>query len=307
MQFRISYNKLANFYFFIQNLSEWHFSNRKNYNVLWRKELGKFSVKEEKALNQFKKTRRKYPEGKSCFEQAFFTSEKPWPLLKKALPPREYQSLKKVFESFGNKFHQLYKKDLPRFKEWKKTLNIKMNDTHLTKPIIDILCNLYNVPKPPVSEVLVHLLFSAGGTTGGGANIDSRSISLEISQQPLNEPNVDHAMGIVWHETIHLALDKQYFLPLIQREYPEFYKKGTIIHEITATSLFPRGELAKQFFNRSLGNHSYLGYPPSTTAQLSSLANEYIHQKKCFDKAYIDKMLSLIDSNKAISTKRKTK
>ena len=71
MKFSININKSANFYFFIQNLSEWHFSNRKDYNDLWRKELGKFSEEEATALKKFKEIRLQHKSAKTIFESIF--------------------------------------------------------------------------------------------------------------------------------------------------------------------------------------------------------------------------------------------
>jgi len=83
MKFKFIISKWGNFYFFVQNLSEWHFSCRKNYNVLWQKELGILSPKEKKALKVFKKIRSNFPSGKTFFEQAFFTKKNPWNDIKK--------------------------------------------------------------------------------------------------------------------------------------------------------------------------------------------------------------------------------
>jgi len=55
MKFRFIISKWGNFYFFIQNLSEWHFSCRKKYNALWQKELGSLSLEEKQTLKVFKK------------------------------------------------------------------------------------------------------------------------------------------------------------------------------------------------------------------------------------------------------------
>ena len=86
MKFRFLISKQANFYFFVSNLSEWHFSCGKDYNILWKKELGQFSPKEKDALKRFKEIRLKYPSGKSLFERAFFINKTPFLKLKENLP-----------------------------------------------------------------------------------------------------------------------------------------------------------------------------------------------------------------------------
>ena len=60
MKFRVLINRWANFYFFIANLSEWHFSCRKRYNFFWLAADDKFSKTEKKYLKIFKKILLKY-------------------------------------------------------------------------------------------------------------------------------------------------------------------------------------------------------------------------------------------------------
>ena len=45
--------RYANLYFFIQNLSEWHLSNRKKHNKEWREELS-FSAEVSSCIKEFK-------------------------------------------------------------------------------------------------------------------------------------------------------------------------------------------------------------------------------------------------------------
>ena len=67
MKFKFIISKWGNFAFFVQNLSNWHFSCRQNYNLLWEKELGKLSPEEKRALETFKKVRSRFPSVKTFF------------------------------------------------------------------------------------------------------------------------------------------------------------------------------------------------------------------------------------------------
>ena len=67
----------ANLYFFIQNLSEWHFSNRKKHNEAWRKELS-FSTEADFCIETFKKIHQKYSFGDKYLGRLFFLNDDPW-------------------------------------------------------------------------------------------------------------------------------------------------------------------------------------------------------------------------------------
>ncbi|MDP2923937.1 MAG: hypothetical protein Q8O30_09515, partial [Candidatus Omnitrophota bacterium] len=63
MKFKIIVKKWAVFYFFVQNLSEWHFSCIKEYNDEWLKELGPLTKNQKMLLEKFKEIHQKYSFG----------------------------------------------------------------------------------------------------------------------------------------------------------------------------------------------------------------------------------------------------
>ncbi len=93
MRFNFKISRWANFYFFIQNLSEWHFSCRRDYNILWREELGSFTSKEESAIKQLKAIHSRYSFKESYLGQEFFLKKNPWNSLKKKLGKDDYINL----------------------------------------------------------------------------------------------------------------------------------------------------------------------------------------------------------------------
>lgn len=288
MKFDVVINRLANFYFFIQNLSEWHFSNRKEYNTAWHKEMGQLSSGQENALHEFRNIRAKYPSSKSIFEQAFFSAE-PWGQLKTKINQDEYKKTESIFSQFEPSFDELYQNDSSNLERWQSALRAMLNDDKILHPIIEILSVLYKT-EPYDKEIAIYLLLSAGTTAGGGANIDEKSISLEVSKLPISESA--RAMGIVFHEIIHLVFEKSYFLPLVKK----YHNKGEIrINEIIAGALFPRGILAQQILGSSLGGESYFGKFNDKADQIFSITQEYIEQKKSFDGSYIEKISLIIE------------
>lgn len=291
IRFNLIVNRWANFYFFIQNLSEWHFSSRKDYNELWKTEFGEFSNEEETALKKFKEIRLRYKQSKTYFEQAFFTAENPWKYLEKNLPEEEYIAIQEIFNLLEKKFNLIYEKDLSSLNRWKKNLQEKINDSSLVEPITDTLIMLFNAPssKP---EIKIYLLFSTPNHTGGGANVDGETISIEISRYPLNGAN--HAIGIIWHETIHLCFQNQYFFPLLLKQFPEDQKKVHFINEAIIGSLFPRGILGIKLLKNNPASKLMIGIDSEQTIKIMNLTKEYVNGKKSLDERYIDTIAEIL-------------
>lgn len=288
MKFKLKVSKWANFYFFVQNLSEWHFSNRKSYNIFWRKRLGDFSKQEETALKEFKKIRLKYPDNKSCFEKSFFLSNNPLKELSLVLSSSEYKDIKNVFSVFRDKFQILYKKELPLLKQWQKKIDKEINNKKYKNKILISLNTLYktSVKKKTIS---VYLLFSTPGGIGGGANIDDKNITLEISNYPLRE--IKEAIGIIWHEIVHLLFQYKYFHPLVRKYFLNNRQKFFPINEIVTASLFPEGVLGMKIFkNKLMTPRLFYGLDSSSINRVLILTKEYLDQKKYFDKEYIKKI-----------------
>jgi hypothetical protein len=298
MEFKFIINKWSNFYFFVQNLSNWHFSCRKKYNILWQKELGKLSSEEKKALKIFKKIRLRYGPGKTCFEKAFFTKRHPWQLLSSTLTVKEYQDIDKIFVIFQNKFEKFYRKEYPFLQRWQKLLNKTTNNKTLNKKITRVLDVLYSTNTTDKKTVNVYLLPSSPNAIGGGANIDKKCISLEISHYPIEKSN--HALGIIWHEIIHLVFEKEYFFPILKKSFPNDRGALNLIKEITHRALFPRGILAKKFLriNRSKKELLHRKISPLRTKQILSLVSPYIQKNKPLDDQYVKKLFSIVSKLK---------
>ena len=291
MKFSIIVNKLAVFYFFVQNLSEWHFSNRKDYNILWRGELGQFSSEEERAIKQLGEIHLQYPFGKPYLGRYFFLEENPWNALEQKISRGNFIILKDIFFLLEDKFNLFWEKETPLLLEWQRELNSKINNPSSIEPVVELLKIIFNT-LPSESDIRISLLPSSPIHTGGGANIDSRNISLEISRYPLQE--VNHAMSLVWHESIHLCFQKQHFFPLVLKEFPNDQQKVDLINEIAIRSLFPRGILGIQLFKNKSRYKLMNETDPQQTIEILNLAKEYVDNKKSFNKEYIKKIIEIL-------------
>ena len=288
MEFSIVINKQANFYFFVQNLSEWHFSCRKRYNVFWTKELGDFSKEEKNALKRFKEIHLKYTFGKLYLGRHFFIEKNPWETISKKLSDGEYKEIKDTFLLLEKKFEKLYKKDYLLLENWKSILEKSLNNQKDT--INNILSKIYNI-NPLEKDINIYLLFSSDDQSGGGANINDRSISVEVSRCHFDQKN--RIAGIIWHELIHLYFEKKYFLNLLNEKFGYKREKISLIKEMTDSLLFPNGVLGKSLLGvkrTSLNARISI----DNKDKLIKLTEEYVKEKKKFDNSYIEKIYNSV-------------
>ncbi len=292
-------NKWANFYFFVQNLSEWHFSCRQAYNELWRKELGGLSDDEEKKLKLFASLHKKYSFGKDFFGQTFFSNKDPLKKIKNQMPQKKFVLLTSIFSAFLPHFNKIYEKDYIYLKKWKKTLEKSHNRKSLINQLNKSLAILYNT-KPLQKEIYVYLLFSSPNHSGGSTSGNGENISLEISRYSLNK--VNHAVGIIWHEFIHLYFEKKYFLPLLQKKLNKNQKTINFLKEITASSLLPNGILGK-FLLKVSEKTLNARISSKHDKQILSLTKKYVEGNRFLDENYIKSISEIIFSSKKIEKK----
>ncbi|MCR4275146.1 MAG: hypothetical protein NUV83_00105 [Candidatus Wolfebacteria bacterium] len=297
MKFHVVVNRWANFYFFVQNLSEWHFSNRTNYNYLWRKELGPFSSEEELALSRFREIHKNYSFGKMYLGRQFFLEDDPWITLEEKLEAEELENIKKTFSLFEKKFEKIYEKDLSSFEYWQIELQEKLNREDIINSIVTILGSLYNTGQ--ISKTItIYLLFSAGNLTGGtGGVVNDQSLLIEVSQTPLSR--INYVIGTIWHECIHASFENQYFMPLLKKKYLDDLDMISLIKEVVASALFPNGILGQKIFNNK-EKLLHIKIPRQYNALILSLVNEYIKRKEKFDDRFIELLQTYVFKLKGI-------
>lgn len=293
IKFNIIVSRWANFYFFVKNVAECFVNDKKDYINLWKKELGEFSSEEKTALKEFKEVRVKYKSFKSVFEQAFFVAQNPLEELRNVLSAEEYTPVQKVFSILENKFNLLWNKDLPLLEEWQKELGSKINDSLLVEPVVTTLSAVFNSPSSK-SEVEIYLLFSAPGYTGGGANIDDKSISVEISRYAI--AGINHALGIIWHEVSHLCFEKKYFVPLLVNYFKEDNQSISLAIELTQSALLPNGILGQCLLNSPKSKILNTKIPQEYNDILLDTMSKYVEEKRMLDKEYIETILPAIQS-----------
>ncbi|MEW6408204.1 MAG: hypothetical protein AB1465_05970 [Patescibacteria group bacterium] len=272
MKFEFKISKLANQFFFISNLSEWHFSCRKEYNQEWLKQTGHLNKKEEKVLEEFRKIIKKYgftrdKIGKSKYlGQIFFIypEKEVWNKLERFIRKDEFKKIKKVFEIFQSRFNKIWTTKsanilIAQVKYFKRYLNNPKNNK-----LFEDLKKIIGNGKSPRKFMVITLaspLKGEGITAAGGANIGDRYITLEIPELKNNSWEFEYSVGILAHEICHILFNSSRKFKILKKninnlKLPNFLFKNTIpksntlefITETIIESLVPYGYLSQKYF-----------------------------------------------------------
>ena len=98
MKLQFTTSKIANQFFFIANLSKWHFSYRPDYNEAWIEKTGPLSSEEKNKLRIFSNILQKYgfiygKDGETKYIGKYFyrySEKRAWEGLKKKLNKRSF-------------------------------------------------------------------------------------------------------------------------------------------------------------------------------------------------------------------------
>jgi hypothetical protein len=105
LKFLLKISRYGNLYFFIQNLSEWHISNRKEYNEVWHKELS-FPSEADSCLQAFKKIHEQYSFGEKYLGRLFFMHDDPWPEVELMVGKNDTTNIKNIFTTLEPYFNR---------------------------------------------------------------------------------------------------------------------------------------------------------------------------------------------------------
>lgn len=266
MKFKFKISKLANQFFFISNLSEWHFSCRKNYNKEWLKQTGPLNKKEKKALDDFRKIIKNYgfthdKNRRSVYlGQIFFIcpENQIWEKLERFVEENEFKKIQQIFKVFQPRFEKIWNnKSLnERVGKVKKSLT-KQNIKSLFKNLYQLLPNK-SLPRDFMVVSIISPLKGKYITAAGGANLDNHHITLEIPWLKLNTWELEHSTGVLAHEIAHILFRLSNLRNIIQMTIKKFrapmfikpLKRSMIelIEELVISSMIPSGYLAQKYY-----------------------------------------------------------
>lgn len=291
-------SRYANLYFFIQNLSEWHFSNRKKHNEEWRKELS-LPPEINSPLFEFKKIHQKHSFGEKYLGRPFFLFENPWSEVENLIGKNSAKKIKNIFEILEPYFHEIYKKDEKALVKWLEIIK-KPQFIENSFFINNTLANFYGCPLYD-KKCSIYLLLSTkeknGGTSG---TINKNTITLELSRTPFKSENL--VLNIIWHELIHLYFRNFVFLPLLKECTNN--NKETIhkIDELVASALLPNGllkinkltpadeKIDSKIFNARVATEKII--------QIQKLIYPYLQQKKTVNMELVKQLCEYVVINK---------
>ncbi len=307
----------ANFFFFVSNLSNWHFSCRSSYNEFWLSKTGPLSKDEEKALRQARQLFKKFGFGKKYWGLIFLREDESlvWKKAKDFFGP-EISKFERIADIFKPRFEKIWPEEEKLLKSWLERLNgikEKLVPEGLVKNLDILFGDFYR--KKGVSSVNVTLLMSAGEQKGGGGNLGPGAITLEISRVPLND--LRPTVLLMWHEIVHSVWQTGKYQRMLKRfseSLPEKYFLSNsrkiplrvVVNEGITESLFPHGYLSekhfgfpvKEHFDKELGRSKKLSdkmrYWRNLSAYiLSPLVKEYLEKNKLIDKLFLERTYSL--------------
>ena len=289
--------RYANLYFFIQNLSEWHFSNRKAHNETWRHELS-FSTPAENCIRLFRKIHQRYPFGDQYLGRPFFLHKDPWPAIE-LLTGEDSTEIKNIFVALEPYFNTIYIKDEIKLKQWAEIIS-KPDFIINADYINNTLANFYGCT-PYNENCTVYLLLSTEKSNGGtSGTISDNAVTLEVSHTPLT--SVKHISNILWHELIHLYFRNFLFNPLSEKCTNNNLEVIGKVDELIASALLPKGLLAQDtlpslieartsgYFNARFGSEEIIN--------IQKLIYPYLEQKKVMDEELMSEICRMCSENK---------
>lgn len=289
--------RYANLYFFIQNLSEWHFSNRKKHNEEWRKEL-LFSPEADSRIQAFRKIHKKYSFGDKYLGRPFFLNDDPWPSLKDLVDEDEYLNIRNIFATLEPYFNTLYEKDEIALKKWATIITDPIfikKSSYLNEALANFYgCNLYN------ENCAIYLLLSTKEKNGGTAGtINDYSVTLELSRTPVELER--QVLNILWHELIHLYFRNFTLYPFLEKYTNSNLKIMKKVDELIASALLPNG-LLKEYtlttVDKSKTPESFnTRIVSNKIIQVQKLIYPYLKQKKAMDTKLIQEITSVLSKS----------
>lgn len=323
MTIKIYYTTLANQFFFISNLAEWHFSCRKAYNETWLKN-NPLSNEEKDAIKRFRKVLMKYGFSVRNNENVYLgipfiasSSAETWQKVSEWVNKQDYQEIKNVFEIFNPRFNKEWLNTEEQLKLAKKELDKTLKNENVNC-VLNIISSLYKTKLK--KKIDIYLLASPmTNGSGGNANLGPKNISIEVPAY-INSETISQVLLVIFHEMAHL-IEKQNFRPFLlnwikglkeqerlEIEQFEVYKTTknifTIIDEMIVSSLLPEGYLSEiitgqdsRIKNKTYlinGTDNLLSLRHFAALHLYHLVREYVGKKKSLDAAYIQKTYQIL-------------
>lgn len=310
MRFKVKSNKTSQFFFYLSNLSNWHFSCRPEYNKVWLKKVGPLNYEEKNILKKLVPVFKKYgfddKKTNHFLGKVFidFPEKEIWKRVKILVNENEFKILKSAFAVFKDKLDILWKKDADLLKKLTKEIKRKLKNDDRIKKIIQAIETFFG---NKIENITIHIFVIPDiNIIGGGANTKQRVITLELS----NKKSVDDGILVALHEVAHhlfyqttLKLSKGNISKKEVRQLlkiPLFQEQGLSSgwEELIILSLLPDGVLKTLFMNKSIATEqkkldikSRSDLEKFLSKAITGIYLDYFKNKKTIDYEYINLIL----------------
>jgi len=310
IKFNYQVNRTANLFHFISNLTDWHFSTRKNYREKWLKQTSDLTTQENKYLSEISDLFRKYPFGENYWGKIFLviSDDKVWDKAEEKFG-EDNQKFKDLSEKFDKRFDLIWEGEENKLLSWKDFL-FKTEKDFVNEDLLKDLNILFATVPKVRQQIQVNLLL---GGLGGGAGTTDYSIEMELSDVALAD--VKRVWAVIWHELIHKFWETYEYKNMVRnfsQNIKEDLVKGVPNHivfkEMVASALFPWGYFRKKYFKTD--TDSYIkqiltnveakeekGLPYFrflSASKMAPLVEEYVKKDMSIDKAFLEKIKLLI-------------
>ena len=207
----------GNKFYYLQNLTPWHFASRTKNPAEWQKITGPLSIAEKRIIKKFSDILKN--EGydrdlkrKSTFLGIpFFTSNTEKEALEKVkdlLTQKQFEVFKETFDIFEYKFSIIwnhYSNNKPALRSIKN----EIKKTQFKKAINEatLICGLKKTP-----DIKISVIFSPapiGETAAGTALPGHNLITMELPISFSDEWTLIYSIGILLHEIMHIMLNER--------------------------------------------------------------------------------------------------
>lgn len=317
MKFKFNISKLSNQFFFISNLSEWHFSCRKEYNKNWRAGLPAFTSEQEETLKLFSEALKKYEKYKRGINFPIFEKTISGGNIKsvtRGMSDKRRTTVENTFVLFKDYFEQLWQEAILRLKDFTISVEGVESKTEI-KNALEIIEAYFGKPIGGKNKIIVEvylLMAPKGRWGGGGANIGPNRVTLEIGD--MSDTGNNWISRILLHEVTHLCYQKRFkklmsnFIKTLSvKSYKTFAtviffeNLDTVLKELITSSIIGEGIVDSLIFKIPIKERLKLDITKldwsqrslsslvrkSASLALFGLNEEYLKDKKPIDMNYI--------------------
>lgn len=249
MNYTVTYKRHVCKFFFINNMSGWHFSCQPHYNEAWIQETGPLTEEETNALEAFADIARQYgyESGKWLGRPVVAASSEEQALLdvENLIGGTNAGTLRDVFRVMEPRFAKIWARDEERLIALAERLRGKLLSEGMARAV-EVAERLYGTR---LSDLEILLTLSRGRSINGGANEGPGRITLGA----LEEEDIQSVVEVVLHESIHL-MEKAEFQDMYGRislvhglegiKGDKYWNADQLVREAMVEALVPGGALA---------------------------------------------------------------